>query len=82
MSSTDEFHTILDQLLDNALELKETDDALPVTVLLDHQNRLLDSLFHQWDALTEEERAQALHSKLELKIEQLAKRNQERLKKF
>ncbi len=68
----------LDALILNASALKDARDA----ELSDQQTRLLDSLFNQWNALSDEQRNALLEEQLESKVQLLAKKNQSCLRTF
>ncbi len=68
----------LDALILNASALQETADA----ELSNQQSRLLDSLFNQWNALSDEQRNALLEEQLESKVQLLAKKNQSCLRTF
>lgn len=83
MDSIERIQKILDELLVNTSEMQQvSEDRVALIALSDQQNRLLDSLFEQWDPLSEEEKTQALESKLENRIHRLAKQNQACLKEI
>ena len=68
-----DIESTLNALLLNAEELQA---AGPSTELSDQQKSLLDTLFHQWDNLSEEEKQALLGAKIETKMAQLAQKNQ------
>lgn len=67
----------LNALLLNASELKEHGQDPVKSIQLSHeQQRLIDILFNSWDQLTDVEKKELLASKVESKIQELAKENQ------
>ncbi len=73
-----DIESTLDALILNASALKDASDA----ELSDQQTRLLDSLFNQWNALSDEQRNALLEEQLESKVQLLAKKNQSCLRTF
>jgi hypothetical protein len=68
-----DIESTLNALLLNAEELQA---AGPSTHLSDQQKSLLDTLFHQWDDLSEDEKQALLEAKIETKMVHLAQKNQ------
>ncbi len=73
MDHQKDIESTLNALLLNAAELQESTDS---TELSGQQQRLLDSLFTQWNALPEDEKKALLEAEIETKVLALAKQNQ------
>ncbi len=71
----------LNALLLNASDLKSAqDDSIASADLFDKQKQLLDALFHSWRELSDQEQKALLAAKVETKVQELAKKNQECLR--
>jgi len=81
MDHSKNVESTLNALLLNASDLKSAqDDPISSADLFDKQKQLLDALFHSWEELSEEEKKALLAAKVETKVHELAKKNQECLK--
>lgn len=77
MDHKKDVESTLNALLLNATALKAShDDPRASVELSDQQKRLLDTLFNQWNQLSDEEKRALLKTEVEDKMATLAKQNQ------
>ncbi len=81
MDHSKHVESTLNALLLNASDLKNAgDDLISSANLFDEQKQLLDALFHSWHELSDQEQKALLAAKVETKVHELAKKNQECLR--
>jgi hypothetical protein len=80
MNSVDKIEKTLSALLLNASDIQLEDDPIAIAEISNQQQRLLDTLFEEWDRLDEKERTQSLLLNIEDKVLKFSKKNQACLK--